>query len=165
MGAVSVEAGCHFPLGREALIVSFPGSWPVNPARLPEGKGFDVVLHRRSDRLRREDGHRARATAGRVSGHLRHHGQLMSLTNAGSRSRNASRDVMDAFLERVREWQAFMARTHRPLSPDAQIGLLGELWMLRLLARYFPGRRCSRTAGRDRCGRHRTSTFVVVRSR
>jgi hypothetical protein len=42
MGAVSVEAGCHFPLGREALIVSFPGSWPVNPARLPEGKGFDV---------------------------------------------------------------------------------------------------------------------------
>ena len=42
MGAVSVEAGCHFPLGREALIVSFPVSWPVNPARLPEGKGFDV---------------------------------------------------------------------------------------------------------------------------
>jgi hypothetical protein len=26
-----------------------------------------------------------------------------------------------------------MARTHRPLSADAQIGLLGELWMLRLL--------------------------------
>ena len=43
MGAVSVEAGCHFPLGREALIVAFPGSWPVNPARLPEGKGFDVA--------------------------------------------------------------------------------------------------------------------------
>jgi hypothetical protein len=31
------------------------------------------------------------------------------------------------------EWQAFMARTHRPLSSDAQIGLLGELWLLRLL--------------------------------
>ncbi len=45
-----------------------------------------------------------------------------------------NRDVIEAFLERVREWQAFMARTHRPLSPDAQIGLLGELWMLRLLA-------------------------------
>ena len=45
MGAVSVEAGCHLPLGREALIVSFPGSWPVNPARLPEGKGFDVIVN------------------------------------------------------------------------------------------------------------------------
>ncbi len=43
MGAISVEAGCHFPLGREALIVSFPGSSPVNAARLPEGKGFDVT--------------------------------------------------------------------------------------------------------------------------
>ncbi len=25
------------------MIVTFPGSWPVNPARLPEGKGFDVT--------------------------------------------------------------------------------------------------------------------------
>lgn len=47
---------------------------------------------------------------------------------------NGRKDVMAAFLERVREWQAFMARTHRPLSPDAQIGLFGELWMLRVLA-------------------------------
>lgn len=30
MGTISVEAGCNFPLGREALIVSFPGSQPVN---------------------------------------------------------------------------------------------------------------------------------------
>ena len=44
IGAVSVEAGCQFPLGREALIVSFPSSWSVNPARLPEGKGFDVAI-------------------------------------------------------------------------------------------------------------------------
>ncbi len=46
---------------------------------------------------------------------------------------NASREVMDSFLERVREWQAFMARTHRPLSSDAQVGLFGELWLLKLL--------------------------------
>ncbi len=45
MGAVSVEAGCHFPLGREALIVSFPGSSPVNAARLPEGKGLRCHQH------------------------------------------------------------------------------------------------------------------------
>ncbi len=52
---------------------------------------------------------------------------------------NMSSDVKEAFLERVREWQAFIARTHRPLSPDAQIGLLGELWMLRLFVDTPPG--------------------------
>jgi hypothetical protein len=42
-------------------------------------------------------------------------------------------DVLEAFLQRVKEWQAFMARSHRPLSTDAQTGLFGELWMLRAL--------------------------------
>lgn len=133
MGAVSVEAGCHFPLGREALIVSFPGNWPVNPARLPEGKGFDVSCIEGqtvfTDKtaialIRRPEGS-PDIFAIMVVDVLR---TLETIANG------ASRDVMEAFLERVREWQAFMARTHRPLSSDAQIGLLGELWMLRLLA-------------------------------
>lgn len=133
MGAVSIEAGCHFPLGREALIVSFPGSWPVNPARLPEGKGFDVSCI---------DGQTVYAGKTAIALVRRRAGSpdifaimvvdvLRTLEAAAS---SAGRDVMDAFLERVREWQAFMARTHRPLSSDAQIGLLGELWMLRFLA-------------------------------
>jgi hypothetical protein len=42
-------------------------------------------------------------------------------------------DALETFLGRVKEWQTFMARKSRPLPPDAQIGLLGELWMLRLL--------------------------------
>ncbi|MDE0922707.1 PD-(D/E)XK motif protein [Aurantimonas coralicida] len=133
MGDVSVEAGCHFPLGREALIVSFPGSWSVNPARLPEGKGFDVSCI---------EGQLAFAGKTAVALVKRPEGSpeifaimavdvLRALETAAD---TANRDVMEAFLERVREWQAFMARTHRPLSPDAQIGLFGELWMLRLLA-------------------------------
>ena len=133
MGDVSVEAGCHFPLGREALIVSFPGSWSVNPARLPEGKGFDVSCI---------EGQLAFAGKTAVALVKRPEGSpeifaimavdvLRALETAAD---TANRDVMEAFLERVREWQAFMARTHRPLSPEAQIGLFGELWMLRLLA-------------------------------
>lgn len=132
VGAVSVEAGCHFPLGREALIVSFPGSWPVNPARLPEGKGFDVVCIEGQTVLA---GKTAIALVRRPEGSpdifaIMVVDVLRTLEAAAS---TANRDMMEAFLERVREWQAFMARTHRPLSPDAQIGLLGELWMLRLL--------------------------------
>lgn len=133
MGAISVEAGCHFPLGREALIVSFPGSWPVNQARLPEGKGFDVAcidgqaifLGRTAIALVRRPEGSPDIFATMVVDVLRTLEVAAVTTN---------RDVMDGFLERVREWQAFMARTHRPLPPDAQIGLLGELWMLRLLA-------------------------------
>lgn len=132
MGAVSVEAGCHFPLGREALIVSFPGSWPVNPARLPEGKGFDVSCIEGQSVF---TGKTAIALVRRPEGSsdifaIMVVDVLRTLETAAS---GAGRDVMEAFLERVREWQAFMARTHRPLSSDAQIGLLGELWMLRLL--------------------------------
>ncbi|WP_372922235.1 PD-(D/E)XK motif protein [Roseovarius sp.] len=133
MGAVSIEAGCHFPLGREALIVSFPGSWPVNPARLPEGKGFDVSC---IDGQTAFTGKTAIALVRRPEGSpdifaIMVVDVLRTMNTAAS---SASGEVMDAFLERVREWQAFMARTHRPLSSDAQIGLLGELWMLRLLA-------------------------------
>lgn len=132
IGAVSIEAGCHFPLGREALIVSFPGAWPVNPARLPEGRGFDVSCI---------EGQAAFAGKTAIALVRRPEGSpdifaimvvdvLRTLETTAS---STSDDFMETFLVRVREWQTFMARAHRPLSSDAQIGLLGELWMLRLL--------------------------------
>jgi hypothetical protein len=133
LGAVSVDAGCHFPLGREALIVSFPGSWPVNPARLPEGKGFDISCIEGETVFA---GKTAIALVRRIEGSPDIFAIMVVdvVRTLETAAKSAGRDVMDAFLERVREWQAFMARTHRPLSSDAQIGLLGELWMLRLLA-------------------------------
>jgi hypothetical protein len=132
MGAVSVEAGCHFPLAREALIVSFPGSWPVNPTRLPEGKGFDVSCIEGQTVFA---GKTAIALVRRPEGSSDIFAIIVVdvLRNLETAANSAGRDVMEAFLERVREWQAFMARTHRPLSSDAQIGLIGELWMLKLL--------------------------------
>jgi hypothetical protein len=132
MGVVSVEAGCQFPLGREALIVSFPGSWAVNSARLPEGKGFDVTSIEGQTVFA---GKTAIALVRRPEGSSDIFAIMVVdvLRTLASAATNATKDVMEVFLERVREWQAFMARTHRPLSPDAQIGLYGELWMLRLL--------------------------------
>jgi hypothetical protein len=133
MGDVSVEAGCHFPLGREALIVSFPSSWSVNSARLPEGKGFDVAVIEGQTVVA---GKTAIALVRRPEGSPDIFAIIVVdvLRTLEVAANTANRDVIEAFLERVREWQAFMARTHRPLSPDAQIGLLGELWVLRLLA-------------------------------
>jgi hypothetical protein len=133
MGVVSVEAGCHFPLGREALIVTFPGSWPVNPVRLPEGKGFDVACIDGQTVL---SGKTAIALVRRPEGSPDIFAMMVVdiLRALESAAGTPNRDVMEAFLERVREWQTFMARTHRPLSSDAQIGLFGELWLLRVLA-------------------------------
>lgn len=133
MGVVSVEAGCHFPLGREALIVSFPGSCPVDPARLPEGKGFDVECIEGQSVFA---GKTAIALMRRPEGSPDIFAIMVVdvLRRLEAAEGTTNHDVMDAFLERVREWQAFMARSHRPLSPDAQIGLLGELWMLKCLS-------------------------------
>jgi hypothetical protein len=133
MGKVSVEAGCQFPIGREALIVSFPGSGSVNQARLPEGKGFDVSCIEGQTVFA---GKTAIALVRRPEGSPDIFAIIVVdiLRTLETAANSAGREVMETFLERVREWQAFMARTHRPLSSDAQIGLLGELWMLRLLA-------------------------------
>ena len=132
MGAVSVEAGCHFPLGREALIVSFPGSSPVNAARLPEGKGFDVTSIEGQNAFA---GKTAIALVRRPEGSPDIFAIMVVdvLRTLEFSAANATKEVIEAFLERVREWQSFMARTQRPLSPDAQIGLFGELWILRRL--------------------------------
>jgi hypothetical protein len=132
LGAVSIEAGCHFPLTREALIISFPESWSVNPARLPKGKGFDVTLIEGQKNL---VGRTAIALVRRPEGSqdifaVMVVDVLRTLEAATTRSNS---DVVKAFIERVKEWQAFMARTHRPLTPEAQIGLFGELWLLKLL--------------------------------
>jgi Putative PD-(D/E)XK family member, (DUF4420) len=131
-GVVSVEAGCHFPLGREALIIAFPGSWPVNPARLPEGKGFDIS---RIEGQSVFTGSTAIALVRRQEGSPDIFAIMVVdvLRTLEATANSAGPDVVQAFLERVREWQAFMARTHRPLSSDAQIGLFGELWLLRRL--------------------------------
>lgn len=132
IGALSIEAGCYFPLGREALIISFPGSWSVNPARLPEGKGFDVS---NIEGQLVFAGKTAIALVRRPEGSLDIFAIMVVdiLRTLEAAAENASRDVMDTLLERIKEWQAFMARTHRPLSSDAQIGLFGELWLLNLL--------------------------------
>ena len=42
LGNVTIKAGCHFPLGREALIVSFPDAGHLESTKLQEVKGFKV---------------------------------------------------------------------------------------------------------------------------
>lgn len=133
MGDVSVEAGCFFPLAREALIVTFPESWPKHADRLPEGKGFDVIT---LDSSPAWTGRRGIALVRRAAGSPDIFAVMVVdlLRTLGVATVAHGREALRAFLERVREWQRFMSRTHRPLSTERQIGLLGELWVLKLLS-------------------------------
>lgn len=128
----SIEAGCHFPGGREALVVTFMGEKAFDRSRLPEGKGFDVMVVEGQGTL---DDRSAIALTRRPEGSNDIFLLIViDLIRSLERSANLSRtDLLGDFLQRVREWQDFMSRKHRPLSVDAQIGLFGELQMLEML--------------------------------
>jgi hypothetical protein len=129
LGEVLAEAGCHFPGGRECLIVSFPASWPLSIRRFPEGKGFDVL---RVGRDFRSDGRTGIAIVRRPEGALDIFSAVAFdlLRILESCSSNDPGSIVRIFLERVERWQEFMARGRGPLSPEARMGLMGELSML-----------------------------------
>lgn len=129
---LSFEAGCNFPGSKEALVVSFDGNKSFDSSRLPQGRGFDVV------RIENQAAFSDRTAIGLVRSTdgspdiflLMVIDVIRSIESAAASSRA---DLLDEFLLRVREWQDFMSRKHRLLSPDAQVGLLGELYVLETL--------------------------------
>lgn len=133
IGDISVEAGCHFPLGQEGLVFCFPRAQSIDTARLPEGKGFDVSI---AD----QDGSHFGATSIALIRKSEGSPDIFALLAVDILRTleiafdDGTQDVLEAFFERLKEWQGFMSRTQRPLSPDAQLGLLGELWFLNALA-------------------------------
>lgn len=129
IGPVAIEAGCHFPGAREALIVSFPHTTLPGPDGLPGGMGFDVVTVRDErlfgDRI-------AIALVRRAEGSLdiftvMATDVLRCLDAAGTMNQ---RELAEVFVGRVQDWQTFMARKRRPLSLERQLGLMGELCFL-----------------------------------
>lgn len=129
IGPVSIEVGCRFPGGREALIVSFPRSTSPGPGGLPDGKGFDVVLLRDEAMFRDRT---AISLVRRLEGSLDIFSVMATdvlrcLEAVGTEN---PRDLADAFIGRVSDWQSFMSRKRRPLSSERQLGLMGELWFL-----------------------------------
>lgn len=135
VGPVAVEAGCQFPGRREALIVSFPRAAMSMPGGLPDGKGFDVLTIREgglfSDRT-------AIALVRRPEGSLDIFTVMAAdvLRTLDAAPTHSPRDLAEAFIGRVSDWQTFMARKRRPLSLQAQVGLMGELWLLSQLIQH-----------------------------
>lgn len=132
IGEVSIEAGCQFPLGLESLILSFPARSSAGLDNLPDCKGFDFV---RLKSYARFPGKTAIAIVRRTAGSLDLFAIMVIdiLRTLEHATADVKRDLIIVFLDRVREWQAFMAQSQKPLTPDSQTGLFGELWFLRLL--------------------------------
>jgi hypothetical protein len=133
-GDVEIEAARHFPGSKEAVLVAVPASDRIDLGTLPKGRGFEVAIvhdvEAFPDRfvvaLTREAAGSADIFAVVAVDVLR----LIDDLHRASAS-----DVLHHVLERLREWQSFMERSHRLLSPDRQVGLLGELLLLTAIVR------------------------------
>lgn len=136
-GPLTVDAGCKFPNASEALLVSFPDAWVPDAGALPQGNGFEAELV--ADKERFGDRHAValvRSQMGALDIFALISVDLLRFVEALGPSAGPS--SFPKFMGRLREWQDFMGRKPRPLSPDAQVGLYGELWALERLLAVLP---------------------------
>lgn len=130
-GACELMAARRFPGNEEALLARFPTARLGSSDHLPEGKGFEVV---RADPF--GDGMTWIALTRKESGSpelfAKMVGDVAGAMDAAAPEGEDS--VLKTMLRRVRMWQQFMSRGTGPLSPEAELGLAGELFfMARLL--------------------------------
>jgi hypothetical protein len=131
-GPVDVQAGRRSPDNAEAILLGFPSARLAPAEKLPEGQGFSVE--------RAESGasrHLLLALTRRAAGSTELFaamacdvmGALDDVASAGA----AESKLLQVFLGRVSAWQEFMRKGLHSLSPEAEIGLVGELTLLRAI--------------------------------
>lgn len=128
-GVTLVRAGLRFPGGLEAILVRFSTSSLPMTARLPEGGGFFIERASVGDDVvwvaltRRELASRDLFTA-----MARDVATALCACPASDEHK-----ALAILLGRVRAWQEFMRKGGEPLSAEAEIGLFGELVLLRAI--------------------------------
>ena len=126
-GSCVLSAGRRFPGNEEALLAGFSAAMVPAAEKLPEGQGFNIE---------RVDPHGdgqtwlalSRSSSGSVELFL-----TMVCDVSGALDAEAGADearLMRVFLGRVRAWQEFMRKGAQALSPEAEIGLMGEITLL-----------------------------------
>ncbi len=130
VGPCTLVAARRFPGNEETLLAQFPSSKLAPSERLPDGKGFEVL---KVDPYR--DGKTWIALSRRESGSPELFAEMVGDV-AGAMDAKAceSEDgILRAMLRRIRMWQEFMGKGARPLGPEAELGLVGELSFLKFL--------------------------------
>lgn len=129
MGPCTLLAGLRFPEKSEALLVGF--SFSIVPAaeKLPDGQGFVV------SRLE-PDGEGLTWLALTRSAHGSTElfaAMVADIAHAMDVERGSDeKRLLRIFLGRIRAWQEFMRKGAQTLCAEAEIGLVGELTLLRL---------------------------------
>ncbi|MES2242110.1 MAG: PD-(D/E)XK motif protein [Pseudomonadota bacterium] len=128
-GSVRIHVGRRFPGNDEALLVCFSVARLTPGEKLPDGQGFSVE---RADPV--GDGNTWLALTRKASGSVELF-SAMACDVAGALDLAAAEGAdehrsLRVFLGRVRAWQEFMRKGATALSPEAEIGLIGELLTL-----------------------------------
>ena len=129
-GRIGVQAGRRSPDNAEAVLLIFPSAGLPATEKLPEGQGFSVE-RANSD----GDGQLRLALTRRSAGSPELFASMAcdvvgALDEAASAGESEAK-LLRVFLGRVGAWQEFMRKGWQTLSPKAEIGLVGELTLLR----------------------------------
>lgn len=121
-----LRAGRHSPGNEEVVMAGFTEGEIPPAQKLPEGHGFSV------ERADLEGGVQWLALARKPAGSLDLFSEMALDVIDAVEAAGGSTDkaAANAFLGRVRAWQEFMRRGAQALSPEQEIGLLGELTVL-----------------------------------
>lgn len=133
-GPLDVRAGRRSPDNAEAVLVGFPTTKIPAADKLPEGQGFSV------ERADLEGAGRLWIALSRKSAGSPELFAAMSCDVIGALDDAAAAGANEARLARVcigrvGAWQEFMRKGTQTLSPEAEIGLIGELVLLRTIIR------------------------------
>jgi hypothetical protein len=129
-GPCSLLAARRFPGNEQAILAGFRTAKAPPKELMPEGVGFEVA---REDpygdgstwiALTRKDAGSEEMFAEIVQDVV---GTMDAVSEAGEEV------ILRTMLSRVRAWQEFMRKTPRGLSPEAEVGLAGELSVLGML--------------------------------
>ncbi|OBV41340.1 PD-(D/E)XK motif protein [Janthinobacterium psychrotolerans] len=129
---LELQAGRRSPDNAEAVLVGFPSIRLSASDKLPEGQGFAIERVNPQDdtklwlALTRKSTGSEDLFASMASDVV---GALDDAVAAGANEQK----LLRGFLSRVGAWQEFMRKGFQALSAEAEIGLVGELSVLRLI--------------------------------
>jgi hypothetical protein len=131
-GTIGIQAGRRSPDNAEAILLGFPSSRLALAEKLPEGQGFSV------ERADSEGAGELRlALTRRAAGSAELFASMacdvVGALDEAAAAGAAEPRLLQVFLGRVGAWQEFMRKGSQSLSPEAEIGLVGELALLRAI--------------------------------
>ncbi|MBA4110880.1 MAG: PD-(D/E)XK motif protein [Leptothrix sp. (in: Bacteria)] len=131
-GSLDVRAGRRSPDNAEAVLVGFPTVRLSVADKLPEGQGFSVE---RADP--EGNGRLWLALTRKIAGSTELFAAMAcdvvgALDEAVATGADEGK-LVRVFIRRVGAWQEFMRKGSHALSPEAEIGLIGELTLLRAI--------------------------------